>query len=402
VTQAGKATMMGLQTALAHAGDAQLGEIVSLAERLDDRADAEELLVPIRPKLRLLRLERPLRFSRLLALPLEPVLTSAGRWTKTAVTLPRAAMKPLAAVVSARAPAMAAQVRSMITGATTRNTLLMAEAGAVLWPAAALVLDDGGATPSAWTEAGLPDAAYAPTAAAVAACLSLATQLGVLSDPTLGATQVELALGTALRQAARKGPTAWGMMVALLVCRVPHAPLPRSLLLHQAAAAQLRPSAVAALDHVWQWIEEATELAGTDLAEAAAALHQRAVLLDALAAEKTFRPQAGALQAALRTTYTQHLAEAARERVSARLAAMTSAPDDAAMMQLEIDARGLRRLALEIRGLGGTAQADGVVRDLAREAARCQALPAVDRARLVEILDETDAAVRAVPGIIEG
>ncbi len=86
MTQAGKATMMGLQTALAHAGDAQLGEIVSLAERLDDRADAEELLVPIRPKLRLLRLERPLRFSRLLALPLEPVLTSAGRWTKTAVT----------------------------------------------------------------------------------------------------------------------------------------------------------------------------------------------------------------------------------------------------------------------------------------------------------------------------
>jgi hypothetical protein len=94
-------------------------------------------------------------------------------------------------------------------------------------------------------------------------------------------------------------------MLTLLVCRVPHASLPRGILMNQSAGTVRREAANAALEHVWAWIEEAAEGSPVDLGEAAGALQERAVLLAAVSGEKAWRKRAGGLQAQLRQSYSQ-------------------------------------------------------------------------------------------------
>jgi hypothetical protein len=136
--------------------------------------------------------------------------------------------------------------------------------------------------------------------------------------------------------------------------------------------------------------------APADLMEAASGLKLCCTLLRALGEEKSRRARVTALQVSLRDAYAQHLGDAVRERLTEALAAMPAPPPDEAMVALEAEARGLRRLAFELRGLGGTSQADHALREAARAVVASQALPCIDQARLLEILDDTEGAARVL------
>ena len=391
---AASATLRALKYALENAPDSQIVRIVGMVQELEERPDGEDILAVVRARLRPLRPERKLRLSRLLFVPLQPVLADAAQWRPNAVTVPRSAIRPLCAVVAAAAPDIMAPAEAMIATATTRDLAVIEAAGAIVWPAAARILLAAQTPPADWTAAGLPAASFEPLARTVGHCLGAAAILPQLSDPTMDAAQIDRLTSMMLRQAVQKGPSCWGTTAALLICSVPQAQAPRDAVLHQGAATPLRNAAEAALAHVWLWIAAAADGAPIELAEAAASLRRRAIVLGALAADRHCRAEAARLQAELRAIYIHHLVNAAQERLTAPIIALTTPPDDAAMAGFEHEARGLRRLALELRALGTQTAVDRALRDAAAAIGAAPALPAIDRARLVEILEDTEAAMR--------
>jgi hypothetical protein len=149
-----------LREALAGAPDATLGRIVGLLDSLNDRRSADALIAAARPRLKDLRPARPLRFTRLLALPFEPVLVATETWDGGLTSIPRAALSPIGQAMHAALGELAEAIETAALGQTMANAALVARLGARLWPAAAqarLALPLPG-----WAEAGLPEAAAAP------------------------------------------------------------------------------------------------------------------------------------------------------------------------------------------------------------------------------------------------
>jgi hypothetical protein len=121
-----------------------------------------------RPRLREIQPPRPLRFTRLLALPLESALISATDWPPADGEIPRVALTPLADAVRHAIGDMAEDIDVAALGRTMADAALVERLGARLWPLAAVVPLP--ALPSAWHAAGLPP----ETAPAIlAACRAL-------------------------------------------------------------------------------------------------------------------------------------------------------------------------------------------------------------------------------------
>lgn len=391
------ATIRALRAALDSAPDSQIMRIVGMVDDMPDRMSAEAIIAPVRARLRPLRPERKLNFRRLLFGPLDPILVDASAWRPAHTTVPRSAIRPLADL--AGADGLEAQIDAEIGTATSHDALRISQLGATLWPMAAARLHAATQPPPAWKQAGLPDISFVPLAQAIAGCLAAAPLLEGMGDPTADAAHTDQALANLLRQAARTGPVAWGVMLCLLLCAVPHAGSLHQIALQPAGAAALRQAQEQALEHAWDWAEAACTGAPHDLMQAAAGLRQRAMLLRALSAARGHRERASELLGRLHTAYLHHLDDVARDRMVSVLAAVQAPPDDAAMNRLEALARGLRRLGLELRGVAppGAANGDEILRDTAAAAA-CSALPAIDRARLIEILDSPDAAMKLLAG----
>ncbi len=147
-------------SALASAPDAKLGRIVGMLDSLGDRGAADALLAAARPRLRDLRPARPLRFTRLLALPFEPVLVSTEAWDGGAATMPRAALAPIGAALHAALGPVAEEIETAALGHTMAETALVARLGARLWPLAARARP--ALPPPGWGAAGLPEPMAGP------------------------------------------------------------------------------------------------------------------------------------------------------------------------------------------------------------------------------------------------
>jgi hypothetical protein len=333
-----------------------------------------------------------LSFGRLLAMPLEPILVGAAHWRPLSASLPRSAIRPLCDAVAAGAPALVAQAEAGIATVAADDAVQIRRIGATLWPGAATVLLNAAAAPAGWKDAGLPGSAFVPLARGAGHCLATALEREKLGDPTMSAALVDQTLAGMLRQAARLGPAEWGMMLALMLCTLPNAQAPRDAAFNQGAVTALRGAADAALRQVWHWIEASIPATPPGLAEAAISLRQRASVLTALAAVKSQRSRVTDMQDALKSAFAEYAAAQVQQSLVKPLAALTALPDDIAMTALEAEARALRRLALELRGLGGLPQAEAALQQAAQAATACAALAPVDRARLVELLQDAEAA----------
>ena len=62
---------------LVEARDDQVAQIVAMVDAMPDRGAADHLIAPLRARLARTRPPRPLRFARLLFLPLDPLLASS-------------------------------------------------------------------------------------------------------------------------------------------------------------------------------------------------------------------------------------------------------------------------------------------------------------------------------------
>jgi hypothetical protein len=151
--------------------------VVAILDCMSARGAADDILVPLRHRLARLRPPRPLRFSRLLFQPLDPLIVSAATWRRGNPAVPRSVIQPLATMVHLALGTAAAPIDAIIAGHSSAQADIVARAGAMLWPRAADVLTQG-APPPRWADAtGLQDSDFTTLSRQIAAALGCATQM---------------------------------------------------------------------------------------------------------------------------------------------------------------------------------------------------------------------------------
>ena len=176
ITRSTNPAIREVSRGLVQASDERILRVVTMLDAMPHRGEADQVLAPLRPRLARLRPPRPLRFARLLFLPLDPLIVPAGRWRPEHLTLPRTAIPPIAAMVESALGPIGASVAAMIQGHTTRDHAILEEAGSLLWHAASTLLADP--PPAAgWDRTGLALSVYAPMGRRIGALLAQAHRL---------------------------------------------------------------------------------------------------------------------------------------------------------------------------------------------------------------------------------
>jgi hypothetical protein len=400
-------TLRALRRDLVEINDAQLLQIVALIDRMADRGDADGLIAPLRSRFRRVRPPRPLRFARLLFLPLHPVLIAPPLFRAGMPAVPRTALVPLAGVVHAALGPRAREIEAMIAGRVETDTETIQAAGMELWPAAAAALIDAG--PSAgWSLAGLPVALHAPLSRAIAAVLAQASALyELICDVAAGLPVEPGRVDGFLTRAAPTGQGGWSLVLSVLLAHLPAT----GTVLHQATqwAARRRDQVlVAAIEQVLETELTLLEAHGTamverlnsaDLTTVSREVRRIVDLLDAFAGTSppaARRARAEAVRRDLDANCRARFADALTEDLLAPLQAMTGPPAADVPPRLEAAARHLRALETVARRLGSAATYDTLLRQTAaavRGVAADARLQLPDTVRLVEILAGPDAAL---------
>ena len=282
---------------------------------------------------------------------------------------------------------------------------MVRQAGGLLWPIAAVALRKLAAEPGSgphggcvadWSAEGLAAGELAPLALALAAVTGQAAALHAHDHG--GVPLTSEALLEMLAAVKPDGPRAWGMMLSLLVIRVPQAAT--ALLASAEVSRNSRPLADAAAETALAWVEtETADQTGGIADTAPVELGRQVALLDALAAQ----PGDAARRRRLIDVRTNliggclHRFETSlQDQVAAPLQALPADPAlrDAALDAMEASARTLRRFELEARRLGGAGKFDAMVQNAGVSVAGAAGLSAMDRARLMEILAGPQAAAR--------
>src|SRR5580698_2227106 len=117
---------------LADARDAQIMQVVAMVDAMPNRGSADQLIAPLRDRLTRLRPPRPLRFARLLFLPLDPLIVPPARWRLEHPTIPRSVIPLLAAAVETAMGPAGQRVAAMIAGRSTEDRGVIDQAGRLL------------------------------------------------------------------------------------------------------------------------------------------------------------------------------------------------------------------------------------------------------------------------------
>ena len=392
-------TIRALSRGLAEASDAQVARAVAVVDQLPNRGEADRLIAPLRPRLARLRPPRPLRFARLLFLPLQPLIVPSPRWQPSQAGIPRGALTPLASTVHHGLSETVASVASIIHTATVHDSAAVYRAGCLLWPRAADLLS-AAPPPVGWEETGWSVAIYPPLARRIGAVLSHAVALQELvaeTDAGIAPPRRE-PVSAMLTDAAMRCPEALPMLVHLVLAKLPAmapmlADLPRDQ--SPASEAAVRQAIAAALEALLSGMEDggsgAAVVPAWDLTDAVQELRRRVTLLDQLS-QRVDLPQGHARVKAVRQRLDAGCRQLFAEAVATEF--LPALRDAAPAASLEATARRLRELESEARTLGGGEAYDAQLR-AAVGAVRSDgmALSKPARARLVEILAGPEAAL---------
>ena len=388
-----------MRRSLAEVTDAQVVQVVALIDRMAERGAADELIAPLRARLSQLRPPRPLRFRRLLFMPLDPVIVPAARFRAGTPTVPRTAVAPFAAAVHAALGPLAAEIDAAVAGHAAQDAETVRRAGGMLWPQAAAIVASA-PQPPGWAAAGLPPGLYPALARGIAAVLQQAVTLQAIVAEAAGGLPVDVAaVDATLALAAPAGPEAWGLVLAVLLGRVPDA----DAVLAQAniwTARQGDPALRGAFEVVSEsqlaGLEApdgaAAEMAASDLPAAAAQMHRIVALLDGLADETApvaRRDRLTAIRQRLDTSCRARFANGLAAEFLVPLHELLQVPEPKGLQRLATTARQLRALETGARRLGSASTYDALLRQTAvvvRNAAPNAGLAPVEKARLIEIL----------------
>ena len=395
-----------MRRSLSDVTDAQLVQVVALIDRMTERGDADTFIAPFRARLGHIGAPRPLRFSRLLFMPLDPVIVAAPRFRAGTPSVPRSALAPFSDVVHAALGARADEIEAAITGHGAEDTETIGRVGAVLWSEAAVILADA-PQPAGWAAAGLPAGIHKPLALGIAAVLEQAATVHAIAvDGAAGLPLDTPAIDAVLARAAPRGPVAWSLVLAVLLGRLPDA----DGVLQQANAWMVRqgtPALRTAIDLVAEAQLarlESDEDGGAhvqlvDLSDAGTHVRRLASMLDGLAGATppaALRIRVDAIRTGLDASCRLRFASGLAGEFMAPLRQLREASDPMALQGLEAAARQLRMLETEARQLGGASTYDTLLREAAtvvRNTASDAGLPLCEKVRLIEILAGPEEAL---------
>jgi len=386
------------------ADESKLREVVALLDDAASPAANQALLDPIRGRLGAVRLRRPLRFARLLFLPLDGVIVPARGWKPDQATVPRSVLTPVAALVHTALGAEAARLDRAIAGHALDDLDAVALAGEALWPAAGAILANA-EVPSGWTEAtGLPAAVFAPLAGAMAVVSRRAPLLWRMArEAEVGALRPSETLATAiLANIEHESELGRAMLAQSILARAPAMATLLQRIVRGAGDVDVRVALTRAMGRGTEGLLTSLETSGPASRGGPEQLAAEVRALTSVLREVEFDPAAVRQKPRLRAI-RQRLAETCRERFveglqTGLVAPLASAPgpvDAGRQTQLEAAARGLRALETAARKLDNPEAYDSLMRqatDTVRDAAKAGTLALVRQCRLVEILSGPDEA----------
>jgi hypothetical protein len=395
-----------LRRTLSNVNDAELLAVVALIDGMAQRGAFDELIAPLRPRIAELRPPRPLRFARLLFLPLDSLIVAPSQFRVGTPALPRTALAPLTSEVQIALGPQARAIEAAIDGHAVADTETVQRVGEVLWPAAGAILARA-PQPRGWTAAGLLSFLHKPLSRGVAAVLNQAVKMrAVVTDVAAGLPLDVEAVDTILVTAASAGPAAWSFVITALVGQLADA---AAVLrhIHAWTAGRSHPALSAAFDMVSDMqiarLEQAdampAAMVGRHLANAAVEVHRISGLLDGLddeAAPTERRSRLEAIRTRLDASCRACFAIALASDFLAPLNGLLQAPDPEAAQQLETSARRLRALESQARRLGSIPIYEALLRKaavLVRDVPPDRGLAPVDKAHLIEILVGPAAAL---------
>ena len=417
-----QAAIKDLRRSLVSADDDRISKVVFLVDSMVDRGAADGLLQPLRARLSHLQPRRPMRLSRLLFVPVDPIIVPASQWRRQTLHIPRTAMAPLAAEIRRRLGEQLRGFEARTKTLTTDQQERIFEIGQELWPRAAEILLQADAPPD-WAEAtGLSADDHRSIASALGILLRQANAIEAMArearqgnEPDSADIRVCLAAAAEATAEARGvvGAQPVGMLLAILLARLPNAEQLITLAADLAAALgdpSARRAADQAIDLMLDGIEAGLDTGGRggqhpDLAQAAVEQRQIAALLGALEGSgPASRP--GRKQRAARLRQQADTAARARfrtdmaSRVLAPAAMLSTEASDGDVVAIERTARDLHRFERASRALGGTDSYDRMLKEAAQALAASNAVISnrTDVARLVEIVQGPEAALAVLRG----
>lgn len=409
VATANPTLINSLRHGLSSASDAQLGQVVAMVDAMVERGAVDTLLTPLRPRIARLRPARPLRFARLLFLPLDPLIVPPQHWQAGALTIPRSALVPLAEQVRAALGAEAVAIDALIAGRHMSDHATIRAASAMLWRPAGEFLA-GAPCPPGWTDTGLPAAAHPGIAQTTAIALRLASQVDALArGEHTPAEPPNVVLEQILDTAQATGPAGWRTAAILLLLR-----LPRKQEVLRALNTTIRQSNPAirvatdqAIEAVLDILEQQNRGSAKSLADNVAGLDGVIALLNGIVADGA-GPARGqrvqSLRMRLDATCQAQLRQGLSDHLLTPLDSLAASKDDEAAMTgqlltIENAARSLRALELAGQRLGKPEAYASLLREAADQIQAGMpddALAPVDRARLIELLVGPDAALESL------
>ena len=396
-----------LRRDLLDADDQKIRRVITVVEAAADPRINQILLDPLRPRLAMLRPARPLRFARLLFIPLDPLIVPARGWRPGEPAIPRTVLTPVANAVRAALGEEAVRVETLIAGLRTDAEAVIARAGAILWPRAGEVLATAPMPPD-WEETGWRPSVWPSLASAIAAVRRRATLLrALIQDAEMGALESdESTMRAVLAGIVTEPPEARAMIARLILARAPHAaPLLQRLITashDQAEKVLMRQAVASGMDRVLTGMEQSEgfseEIGHGALADAAAEARRMAVFLREIEQDTTaarHRPRLKALREKLDQACRARFTEGVDEELIAPLASAPAPVAGADQTRLETRARDLRALEMVARKIGGPTLYDQHLNraaDAVREAGETGTLTPVRQMRLIEILSGPEAA----------
>jgi len=405
--EGGQQAVRALRHELRGADDQKVTRITGVLDELSDPTINQSLLDPFRDRLATLKPVRPLRFSRVLFVPLDPLIVAGRAWRLGEPSIPRTVLASISSTVRAECGSEAAAFDQLIAGRRADMVQAITLAGDVIWPRAAEVLAMA-PPPVDWGATGLAAAVYPPLARIIASVLRRARQLRRLArDGGDGGPEADdKAMKAILQDIAREPAESRIMITRLILLQAPHAaPALRRFLSSsqdQAEKASLQHALARGTEQVLAAMENepefAKEIGHASLAHAADEVRRiNAVLQEIEHGSGTGkdRLRLKAIRGHLDLTCRTRFAEGLQAGLVAPLSAASGPVDGASQMRLESCTRDLRTLEMEARKVGGSASYDRLAlqaSDAVLSAAQAGTLSPARKIRLIEILSGPEAA----------
>lgn len=405
--KAGQQAVRALRQELHGADDGKVARITAVLDEVSDPTVNQSILDPFRERLAALKPVRPLRFSRFLFIPLDPLIVPGRRWVLGEPSVPRTVLMSISSTVRDGLGEEANVFEQIASAQKADMEHAITLAGGVIWPRAAELLA-AAPPPVDWAGTGLAATVYPTMARMIAAVLRRAPRLRQLAR---GARSGEPEdddrdVGGILQGISREPAESRAMVTRLILLQAPHAaPALRRVLSSgrdQAEAASLQQALARGTEQVLAAMEDepgfGKEIGHASVAGAASELRRiNAVLqeIEAGSGAGRDRLRLKAIRGHLDLACRARFADGLRAGVVAPLAAASEPVDRAGQTRLEGCSRDLRALETEARKVGGSADYDRLLLQASNAvltAAQAGALSPTRKIRLIEILSGPDAA----------